>query len=55
MDTIEDFEDLIELLAQHEVRYLIIGGLAFVYHAKPRYTKVRFWIDFTPKNIETQI
>lgn len=25
-----DFEDLLTLLAEHEVRYLIVGGLAFV-------------------------
>jgi len=34
-----DFEDLLRLFQEHEVRYLIIGGLAFIYHAKPRYTK----------------
>lgn len=39
MDTVQDFEDLLELLERHEVEYLIIGGLAFIYHAKPRYTK----------------
>ena len=39
MDTIHDFEDMLMLLDQHEVRYLIVGGLAFIYHAKPRYTK----------------
>ncbi|OHD75951.1 MAG: hypothetical protein A2V99_18780, partial [Spirochaetes bacterium RBG_16_67_19] len=39
MDTVHDFEDMLHLLNQHEVRYLIIGGLAFIYHAKPRYTK----------------
>ncbi len=25
-----DFEDLLALLGRHEVRYLIVGGLAFV-------------------------
>ena len=39
MDTQRDFEDLLRLLEQHDVRYIIVGGLAFVYHAKPRYTK----------------
>jgi hypothetical protein len=29
----------VSLLARHGVRYLVIGGLAFIYHAKPRFTK----------------
>jgi hypothetical protein len=52
MDTIEDFEDLLEMLERHGARYLIVGGLAFIYHAKPRYTKdMNIWIEFTPNNI----
>jgi hypothetical protein len=53
MNTIQDFEDLLELFSRHEVRYLIIGGLAFIYHAKPRYTKdMDLWIDPEPDNIQ---
>lgn len=53
MDTVSDFEDLLAALSQHRVRYLIIGGLAFIYHAKPRYTKdLDVWIDPDPDNIE---
>ncbi len=53
MDTIHDFEDMLELLDRHRVRYLIIGGLAFIYHAKPRYTKdMDLWLDAEPKNVE---
>jgi hypothetical protein len=33
LDTVQDFEDLLALLERREVRYLIIGGLAFIYHA----------------------
>ena len=52
MDTVQDFEDLLELLERFEVRYLIIGGLAFIYHAKPRYTKdMDLWIGPDPENI----
>lgn len=29
METVQDFEDLLALLERHEVRYLIIEGLAF--------------------------
>lgn len=53
LDTVQDFEDLLASFAQHEVRYLIIGGLAFIYHAKPRYTKdMDVWIGPDPPNVE---
>ncbi len=53
MDTIRDFEDLLKLLHRHRVQYLIIGGLAFIYHAKPRFTKdIDLWIDPTRPNVD---
>jgi hypothetical protein len=53
VDTIPDFEDLLILLQRHEVRYLVIGGLAFIYHARPRYTKdMDLWIDPLPGNVK---
>ena len=53
METVQDFEDLLELLDRHEVRYLVIGGLAFIYHAKPRYTKdMDLWIGPDPENVD---
>ena len=52
MDTIRDFEDMLELLDRHQVRYLIVGGLAFIFHAKPRYTKdMDLWLDPDPDNV----
>ena len=52
MDTLRDFEDILHLLHKHQVRYLVIGGLAFIYHAKPRYTKdMDLWIDADPANV----
>jgi hypothetical protein len=52
MDTVPDFEDLLVLLQRHEVRYLVIGGLAFIYHARPRYTKdMDLWVDPSPANV----
>lgn len=52
MDTVQDFEDMLELLGRFEVQYLIIGGLAFIYHAKPRYTKdMDLWIGPAPENV----
>lgn len=53
MDAIPDFEDLLSLLHRHEVRYLVIGGLAFIYHARPRYTKdMDLWVDPSPANVK---
>ncbi len=52
METVEDFEDMLSLLHEHGVEYLIVGGLAFVYHAKPRYTKdIDLWIGPADDNI----
>jgi hypothetical protein len=52
MRTVEDFEDLLLLFEQHNVRYLIVGGLAFIFHAKPRYTKdMDIWVENDPDNI----
>jgi hypothetical protein len=52
VETVRDFEDMLSLLAEYEVRYLIVGGLAFIFHAKPRYTKdIDLWIDPDPENV----
>ena len=52
METISDFEDMLMLLHKHDVRYVIIGGMAFIFHAKPRYTKdIDIWIEFSNDNI----
>ena len=53
MDPIADFEDLLALLHSHKARYLIIGGLAFTYHAKPRYTKdMDLWVESSRDNVQ---
>lgn len=52
MDTVFDFEDMLTALAHYNVRYLIVGGLAFIYHAKPRFTKdMDLWIEPTAENL----
>jgi hypothetical protein len=52
LDAIQDFEDFLDLLDRHRVRYLIIGGLAFIFHAKPRFTKdIDLWLDPEPENL----
>ena len=53
MDTIQDFEDMLGVLAKHRVRYLIVGGLSSIYHGVPRYTKdMDVWVDPSLKNIQ---
>ncbi|MDW7761315.1 MAG: hypothetical protein SCM96_11870 [Acidobacteriota bacterium] len=52
MDTVRDFEDILDQFAKHGVRYLIIGGLAFIFHAKPRFTKdMDLWIGPEKDNV----
>ncbi len=52
MDSVPDFEDLLSLFHGRQVRYLIIGGLAFIFHAKPRYTKdMDLWVEGSAENI----
>ncbi|MBN1422384.1 MAG: hypothetical protein JXP34_26650 [Planctomycetes bacterium] len=52
MDAIQDFEDMLALLRKHEAKYLIIGGLAVIFHAKPRYTKdMVLWVGPSRENI----
>jgi hypothetical protein len=54
MDVVHDFEDILDLFDRHGVRYLIVGGLAFIYHAKPRYTKdIDLWIDSDRENVRS--
>ncbi|MEN8150537.1 MAG: hypothetical protein ABFS86_11995 [Planctomycetota bacterium] len=52
MNAVPDFEDLLTLLGKHGVRYLIVGGLAFIYHAKPRFTKdLDLWVAADDENV----
>lgn len=53
MDAVEDFEDLLILLKRREVRYLIVGGMAFIFHARPRFTKdMDLWVDSDHDNLK---
>jgi hypothetical protein len=47
----KDFVELLALFNERKVRALIVGGYAFVYHARPRTTKdIDIWIEPTPDN-----
>jgi hypothetical protein len=48
-----DVRELIALLAKHEVRYLLVGGEAVIYHGYPRLTgDVDFWFEQEPANAQ---
>ena len=34
-----DFKDLLQILGECDVRYLVAGGYAVIHHSQPRYTK----------------
>lgn len=38
MEVQPDFRDLLALLNEHKVEYLIVGGYALAFHGAPRYT-----------------
>lgn len=49
----KDFEDFIELLNKHKVKYLIIGAYAVSFHGRPRNTgDIDFLIEPTTKNAQ---
>ncbi len=46
-----DFKDLLKLFNANQVRYLVVGGMAFIYHAEPRYTKdLDVWVSPDSQN-----
>ena len=47
-----DFKDLLAVFAAHKVDYLVIGGYAVGFHARPRFTKdMDLWVGNRPDNI----
>lgn len=49
--TFPDFEEFIASLNAHRVRYLVVGGCAVGFHARPRATKdIDILVDRTPAN-----
>ncbi|MFB6249635.1 MAG: hypothetical protein ABEL97_13805 [Salinibacter sp.] len=48
-----DFNEFLRLLAEHDVRYLIVDGYAVGYHGYPRATgDMDVWVNATPENAE---
>ncbi len=51
MNTEKDYEEFLELLNKHNVRYCVIGAFALAFHSRPRYTKdMDILIDPTTDN-----
>jgi len=46
-----DFKDLLRLLSEEEVEYLVVGGYAVIFHSQPRFTKdLDIWLRPTTAN-----
>ena len=52
MNTHPDFEELFQLLEEHHVDYMIVGGYAVAFHGYPRFTKdIDIFFESSPKNV----
>jgi hypothetical protein len=48
-----DFKELLSLLNEAQVRYLVVGGYAVIEHTEPRYTKdLDIWVSPDRENAE---
>ncbi len=46
-----DFKELLADLCRFQVRFLVVGGYAVMYHSEPRFTKdLDLWIEPNPGN-----
>ena len=51
MQVNSDFRDLLQALGRSQVRYLVVGGYAVMFHTEPRFTKdLDLWVEPTPEN-----
>lgn len=51
MEVNSDFKDLLQALNDAKARYLIVGGVALAYHAKPRFTRdLDIWVEASKTN-----
>lgn len=47
----QDFKDMLRLLEDHEVDYLVVGGYAVIRYTQPRYTKdLDIWVRPSKEN-----
>ncbi len=53
MNIQQDFKELLRLLEDNSVKYLIVGGYAVAFHGFPRLTKdIDFFFENTDENVE---
>ena len=53
MNIQQDFEELLKLLEEHKIEYLIVGGYAVAFHGYPRFTKdIDIYYNVSPTNIQ---
>jgi len=53
MNIQQDFKELLKLLEDNSVKYLIVGGYAVAFHGFPRLTKdIDFFYDNSRENVE---
>jgi len=53
MKNLEDFKEFITLLNKYSVKYLLVGGYAVSFHAKPRFTNdMDVWVEASKENAE---
>ncbi len=51
MNSNPDFSDLLKILNEFNVRYLLVGGYAVMYFTEPRFTKdFDIWVEPTKEN-----
>lgn len=49
----QDFKEFLQLLNEHDVKYLLVGGYAVGYHGYPRATfEMDIWIAISPHNAQ---
>jgi hypothetical protein len=52
----KDFSDFVELLNQHGIEYMVVGGYALAFHGEPRFTgDMDIWIDVSVSNAEKMV
>jgi hypothetical protein len=53
MEKFQDFKELLKLLKEKKVKYLIVGGQAVNYYSRGKLTEdLDIWIEPTPENAE---
>ena len=47
-----DFKELLQILGNYKVEYLVVGGYAVIHHSQPRYTKnIEIWLHPSEENV----